>query len=72
MSVTRNPNANKFVLPLGYTDLGWQLWHPKLNECKALNHKTRKFDNSIYPNRCTDVITICDECKTVHHIDMSD
>lgn len=74
MVLIRNPNAGKFVSPTGYTDLGWQLWgdHPNLKQCRESNHKTHEFDNSQYMNRCTDVITICDECKTVHHIDMSD
>lgn len=70
----RNPNANKFVMPSGYTDLGWQVTASnceKAAECQAAKHKTKEFDNSLYRFRCTDVITICDTCKTVYHIDMS-
>ena len=69
----RNPNAGKFVLPKGYTDVGWQMKGIKATEaCRAANHKTREFDNSLFRYRCTDVVTICDECKTVRHTDMSD
>lgn len=70
-----NPNANKWVLPDGYKDLGWQLIpenSPEMSECITLRHKKREFDNSRYKNRGTDIITICDECKIVWHIDMSD
>lgn len=70
----RNPNADKFVMPAGYKDLGWQLMPdtPEKVACRAAGHKTREFDNSLYRYRCTNVITICDECKYVHHTDMSD
>lgn len=71
----RNPNANKFICPNGYIDLGWQLHcgnSEQVKHCKHAGHKTREFDNSLYRFRCTDVITICDECKTVRHTDMSD
>jgi len=69
----RNPYANTFSLPAGYKDLGWQLRgdDPSLVACRKAGHKTRKFDNSLFRCRCTDVITICDECKHVHHTDMS-
>lgn len=74
MAFQRNPNANGFVKPSGYTDLGWQLnsTNENLKICRESNHKTREFDNSLYKYRCTDVITICDECKIVYHTDMSD
>jgi hypothetical protein len=70
----KNPNGGKFVLPKGYTDLGWQLYpdNPDLTKCKELGHKRHQFDNSTYLYRFTDVIYICDECKNVHHVDMSD
>ena len=77
MRLQRNPNAGKFVLPEGYEDLGWQLhsghssW-PHIMKCHELKHKKREFDNSLYRYRCTDVVTICDECKHVYHTDMSD
>lgn len=74
---TRNPNAGRFQLPEGYEDLGWQLYDrhpswPKVQSCMHAGHKRREFDNSTYKYRCTDVITICDECKHVFHTDMSD
>jgi len=77
MRLERNPSANKFVLPDGYEDLGWQLWtgHSqwhRLVACRDAKHVTREFDNSIYRHRCTNVVTICDECKYVYHTDMSD
>lgn len=70
----RNPNANTFRLPAGYRDLGWQLrgTEPEKVACHEAGHKTHEFDNSLFMHRCTDVITICDECKHVHHTDMSD
>lgn len=69
----RNPNANTFVRPAGFTDLGWQLnWEaPELVRCREAGHKTRSFDNSLFKNRCSDIITICDECKHIHHTDMT-
>lgn len=75
MTLRKNPNANKFVKPSGYKDLGWQRHR---RECKeiddALNKgfKIREFDNSLYLNRCTDVIYIIDEAKIFWHVDMSD
>lgn len=73
MVLIRNSNAGEFNKPVDYTDLGWQLWnHPKVKMCMEAKHKTREFDNSQYMNRCTDVVTICDECKYVYHTDMSD
>lgn len=73
MRLERNPNAGKFVLPTGYTDLGWQLCNiPELKECREKGHKRMQFDNSTYRYRCTDVIYICHECKNVYHVDMSD
>lgn len=78
----RNPNAGKFELPKGYKDLGWQLHagnSVEVKNCidKKHNDRTsakhwREFDNSTYLYRCTDVVTICDECKIVFHTDMSD
>ena len=69
----RNPNAGRFSLPGGYTDLGWyQYKHEKVVACSEAKHRKREFDNSLYLCRCTDVITICDECKYVYHVDMSD
>jgi len=70
----RNPKANTFRKPNGYKDLGWQL-NPdrsELVECRQQGHKTKEFDNSLFMYRCTDVITICDECQHVYHTDMSD
>ena len=61
------------MLQPGYTDLGWyQYKHPKRVACLEAQHKSHEFDNSLYRFRCTDVITICDECKYVFHVDMSD
>ncbi len=74
MKCPPNPNAGKFVQPEGYVMLGWQISgdRPELKACMDSNHKTREFDNSGYLWRCTDVVTICDECKYVYHTDMSD
>ena len=51
-----NPNGNKFVLPKGYTDLGWQLDFnaSELKKCREAGHIRRKFDNS---NTCIGVTT---------------
>lgn len=75
MKWQRNPDAEKFVMPAGYTSLGWQVdprISPEKIACRNAGHRTREFDNSTFKHRCTDVITICDECKYVHHTDMSD
>jgi len=75
MRTERNPNANKFKLLEGYRDLGWQLHSgncKEIKECHEKGHKRREFDNSLYRYRCTDVVYICDECKIIWHIDMSD
>jgi len=82
MKTEKNPNASKFKLPDGYKDLGWQLYSGNCQEianCVKLGHNDhrtdphwREFDNSLYRYRRTDNITICDECKIVWHIDMSD
>lgn len=81
MALQKNPNAGKWKLPDGYKDLGWQLHSgnsPELKSCyKELGHsqksgERREFDNSLYLYRCTDVVYICDICKIVHHVDMSD
>lgn len=69
-----NPDyVYRFSVP-GYTDLGWQLNrdNPALVRCEELEHKRRRHDNSLYINRATDVIYICDECKNFHHVDSSD
>lgn len=77
----RNPNHGKFVKPEGYTDIGWQLTKESsepYRNCIAQGHNNyapghwRKFDNSLYKNRGTDCITICDTCKMYWHTDMSD
>jgi hypothetical protein len=69
-----NPNGKKFALPKGYTDLGWQFDFnaPELKKCREAGHTRRKFDNSQYLYRCNDVVYICDQCKNVYHVDMSD
>ena len=77
MRLESNPDAGKFRLPEGYEDLGWQMHHqhpnwPNVHACLDAKHKRREFDNSTYKFRCTNVITICDECKQVFHTDMSD
>ena len=82
MALQRNPKSGTWRLPEGYKDLGWQLHSGNSKEianCVALGHNNhrnekhwREFDNSLYLHRCTDIINICDECKIVWHIDMSD
>ena len=68
-----NPNANKWRLPDGYRDLGWQFQPDfEIVKCREAKHNHREFDNSLYMHRSTDVVTICDECKIAWHIDMSD
>lgn len=74
-----NPNANKFKIPEGFRDIGWQLTlsNPDFAQCLASGHTQKsgqitEFDNSLFLNRCTDVIRICSECKIVSHTDMSD
>jgi len=68
-----NPKGGTFKCPPGYEDLGWQLCdHPIVKSCRGMKHSRREFDNSTYLHRCTDVITICDECRYVYHTDMSD
>lgn len=70
MAAQRNPNGNKFTLPPGYKDLGWQLINdPAVSACSEAGHKRRYFDNSLYLCRGSDRITICDECKYVYHTD---
>ena len=44
----------------------------ELKKCREAGHIRRKFDNSKYLYRCNDVVYICDQCKNVHHVDMSD
>ena len=81
MILQRNLQSGTWQLPEGYKDLGWQLNKDsnkeianciKLGHCYNAKHRWREFDNSYYLLRCTDVIKICDECKIVWHIDMSD
>ena len=56
------------------TNLGWQLDFnaSELKKCREAGHIRREFDNSKYLYRCNDVVYICDQCKNVHHVDMSD
>ena len=79
MNKPKNPNYNKFVLPEGYKDIGWQVGIE--NEYKKKCHESghtikegqiREIDNSLFLWRCTDVVRICDICKIVDHTDMSD
>ena len=78
METQRNPQHGTFKLPEEYKDLGWQLHEDNNMEiaiCAKVKHHAhnwRKFDNSLYLHRCTDIITICDECKIFWHTDMSD
>jgi len=77
METQRNPQHGTFILPEGYKDLGWQLHKGNSKEianCVELGHHDhwREFDNSLYLHRCTNIVKICDECKIVWHIDMSD
>ena len=79
MKCPPNPNANKFVPPEGYTDIGWQvdINNVPRKKCYELGHTMRdgqhkEFDNSLVLYRCTDVITICSACKIYWHADMSD
>lgn len=74
MERERNPNANKFITPNTYKDLGYLFSNNNeaIVSCRSQKHHTKEFDNSLYKNRCTDVITICDECKYIYHTDMSD
>lgn len=71
----RNPNAGKFVLPKGYTDLGYA-GYMKPNEAAlaklAMKGDVEEFDNSAYLYRCTDVVMISHTHKCVWHVDMSD
>ena len=75
MKAEHNPQANKWRHPDGYKNLGWQRHSgnsEEISKCHKLGHNRREFDNSLYKYRCTDIINICDECKIVWHIDMSD
>lgn len=61
----------------GYTDLGfqnvWSTFPEQWQKCRELGHKNlRHYDNSLYPNRGTDNIDICDQCKILWHYDSSD
>lgn len=76
MAVRPNPDYKKFKAPDGYKDIGWQLTlensPQEFKDHYAQKHQSREFDNSMYMNRCTDVIRICDTCKMYWHTDMSD
>ena len=76
MQTPRNPNHDKYLEQTkGYTDCGWQtegMNHPKVVACKALGHKMRGMNNSLYQFHGDDQVYICDECKILHHIDSSD
>lgn len=45
---------------------------PEFNACKEKGHDKRRVDNSMFQNRGTDNIVICDECKHFSHYDCSD
>lgn len=49
-----NPNGNKFVLPKGYTDLGWQLDF-NASELKNVGKPGISGGSSIIPNTCIGV-----------------
>ena len=68
MTRIKNPLHGKFKLPSGYTDGGW------LNGgAERCSHRPQlEYDNSFFQCRGTDIIYICDTCKTVWHVDMSD
>jgi hypothetical protein len=81
--LAKNPNSGKWKLPYGYKDLGWQLHcgnSAEIRKCVDLFHHNvfsieyciEQFDNSLYKNRCTDLICFCDKCKIAWHVDMSD
>lgn len=79
MTRTPNPNANKFELPTGYRDIGWQvgLDNADKKKCHEAGHSQQagqitEFDNSLFCWRCTDVIRLCSVCKIVDPTDMSD
>lgn len=79
MKAERNLDCGKWKLPDGYKDLGWQLHSgnsEEIKKCFENGHnaekKLRHFDNSLFRFKCTDYITICDECKIIWHVDMSD
>ena len=70
-----NPDYHTYIKPHGYKDLGWQLHignSDEVKKCHDMGHRRKQFDNSLYLNRCTEAIYICDECKNIYHIDMSD
>jgi len=75
----KNPQYNKFILPKGYRDIGWQVDINNFYKKKCVdnghsiqNGQLTEFDNSLYLWRCTDIITSCCICKIVNHTDMSD
>jgi len=62
-------------IEIPYIDLGWQLHSStskELKHCEDQGHQRREYDNSIYCNRGTNIIYICDKCLNFFHIDMSD
>lgn len=79
MRTPKNPNADKFVLPDGYRDIGWQVGPTNADKkrCHDAGHNMKdgqitEFDNSLFLMRCTDVIRLCSVCKIADHTDMSD
>lgn len=74
-----NPNANKFVIPDGFRDIGWRvgLENADKKKCYDAGHSIKdgqifEFDNSLFLYRCTDVVRTCLICEIVDHTDMSD
>lgn len=59
-----------------YKDFGyensWMVTPSKVKLCRELNHDTVEVDKSQFPNRGTDVLTVCTQCKIVYHTDSSD
>jgi len=58
-----------------YKDLGWQLHFDNNAIVKQIHDqklKVREYDNSLYCNRGTDIVYICDVLQVYWHIDMSD
>jgi ribosomal protein L37AE/L43A len=60
----------------GYTDYGFinfmKEYPEKLQQCIKSKHICRYIDNSLFQNRGTDNIYICDKCKIIYHVDCSD
>lgn len=68
MSKTINPNHGKLDIQKDYVNLGQCQPFPHDAED---GHVVRQFDNSLYKNRGTDIILICDACKAIAHVDSS-